>query len=506
MDDLTPAVGYLRLSDYRNEAALDGRRELLKARAAELGWRLADSDIIVENDLTPGNGDGKPRGASAFKRRRVRLPDGRVVLRTIRPGFDQVLAAMESGRARGVLAEDLDRLLRQPRDGERLLDTAQLSRATVRSLSGSVTLTDGGTDDERFVARIMAATANKASADIGRRVSGARDRLAGQSWQGGRRPYGYRPDLDAPKYHKTLIVVPEEKAVLLWAADLLLKGTSLKWCAYELRRRQLRGEPGCDTVTGSPWTTRSLRDALLKPAIVGLAVRNGAIVGEAPWEAILDMPTWERLRELFANPARRTNTSRANEPRWLVSVWARCGVCGGLLRVGGAGRGRGPAYVGQDCGHIRRDAPKVDELVAETVVRWLEEPDTLAVLRPPARPGVDVSGLHAELGRLDTRRAKFRAMAAAGAIEDDDLVGILAGIKQREHAIGAELAASAAGPDPLAEFREAPARTVWEALPMPRKRQVVQAVLAGVTIHRAGRGGRFDPELIEMRPVPELAE
>ena len=40
-----------------------------------------------------------------------------------------------------------------------------------RSLTGSLTLTDGGTDAERFTARIIAATANKASADTARRVA-----------------------------------------------------------------------------------------------------------------------------------------------------------------------------------------------------------------------------------------------------------------------------------------------------------------------------------------------
>ncbi len=487
----TPAYGYLRLSDYRTEGALDGRRELLQARAAEYGWTLIE--IITENDLAPGNGDGSPRSASAFKRSRIKLPDGRVELRTIRPGFRRLLALMETGRARGVVAEDLDRLLRQPRDGEDLLDAAQLSGATVRSLSGSVTLTSGGTDDERFVARIMAATANKASADIGRRVSASRDRLAGQSWQGGRRPYGYRFDPDAPKYHKTLIVVPAEKAVLLDAAKKLLGGSSLKRLAADMRAARV------PTVTGGPWSTRSLRDALLKPAIVGLAVRKGEIVGPAPWEAILDDPTWQRLKVLLLDPGRRT-TDRSNAPRWLVSVWATCGVCGGLLRVGGAGRGRGPAYVGQDCGHIRRDAVKVDATVTATVLRLLERPAVLERLRPPARPGTDTRALRAELAKLDDRRTRYQGMAAEGRIEDDDLPGLLAEIRQRETAIGKLLADSSDEPDQLAEFRSAPARTVWETLDVSRRRAVVQRLMASVVIMPAGRGKPFDPATVVMTP------
>jgi site-specific DNA recombinase len=495
----TPAIGYLRLSDYRTEGALQGRADLLRARAAEWGWDLAE--IITENDLTPGNGDGSPRSASAFKRKRIRLPDGRIALRTIRPGFRRVLAAMEAGRARGVLAEDLDRLLRQPRDGEDLLDAAQLSGATVRSLSGSVTLTNGGTDDERFVARVMAATANKASADIGRRVSGARDRLAGQSWQGGRRPYGYRFDPDAPRYHKTLIVIPEEKAVLLDAAEKLLHGSSLKGIAADLRARRV------PTVTkDAAWSTRSLRDALLKPAIVGLAVRKGEIVGPAPWEAILDDATWERLKVLFADPARRTNAGRSNAPKWLVSVFATCGVCGGLLRVGGAGRGRGPAYVGQDCGHIRRDAEKVDKVVTKAVIERLEQPGALETLRPPARPGVDTRALRAELAKLDDRRNRYQGMAADGRIDDDELPGLLTAIRRREQEIGKLLADSSDEPDQFEVFRNSPARTAWAALDMSRRRAVVQRLCASVVITPAGRGRGFDPATVVLTPkLPDHA-
>jgi len=196
---------YLRLSDARLEEALDGREAKLRAQAADLGWTVYR--VIVENDMVPGNGNGVLRPASAFKRRKIRTPSGRTELRTVRPGFrDQLLADLEHGRVQAVLVEDLDRLLRQPRDGEDLLDAVELSGATCRSLSGSLTLTDGGTDAERFTARIMAAVANKSSADTARRVRDKKEILCGQSWQGGRRPFGYRHDSDAPKYHKALIL------------------------------------------------------------------------------------------------------------------------------------------------------------------------------------------------------------------------------------------------------------------------------------------------------------
>ena len=43
-----------------------------------------------------------------------------------------MLDDLTTGRASAVLAEDLDRLLRQPRDGEDLLDAVEQAGATVR--------------------------------------------------------------------------------------------------------------------------------------------------------------------------------------------------------------------------------------------------------------------------------------------------------------------------------------------------------------------------------------
>jgi len=87
---------YLRLSDLRNEEKLDGREARLRAEAARLGWDV--HNVITENDRAPGaNGNGQSRPASAFKRRKVRLPDGTYALRTVRPGSAR--CSMTSPRA-----------------------------------------------------------------------------------------------------------------------------------------------------------------------------------------------------------------------------------------------------------------------------------------------------------------------------------------------------------------------------------------------------------------------
>jgi DNA invertase Pin-like site-specific DNA recombinase len=483
-----PADLYLRLSDARNEEALDGREERLRARAAELGWTVYR--VVIENDLVPGNGDGTLRPASAWKRRKITTPSGRVELRTIRPGFRSILDDLTAGRARAVLTEDLDRLLRQPRDGEDLLDAVELAGATVRSLSGSVTLTNGGTNDERFVARILANVANKSSADTARRVKDARGRLAGKSYGGGRRPYGYRADPRAEKYHRTLIVLPEEAGVIRSAArDILELGISLKAVARDLRDRRV------PTVTGAAWSAETLREVLIKPATAGLAVRAGELA-EAPWEPILDRETWEAVRDKLTDPARRTNLARANEPAWLLSGIAVCGECGGRVRVGG-GRNRTPAYIGAGCCHIRRKAADLDAYFSDIVVEVLAADTDGTLLRPPPAPEVNAPRLRAERRRLERKRKEQIALHRADVITTAELTDSLGALQADLARIGAQLSVTGS-PDPLPEFRPAArgpqnAQQVWDGLGVARRRVVLRGLIASITICRLPSRGRRYP-------------
>ena len=211
--------------------------------------------------------------------------------------------------------------------------------------------------------------------------------------------------------------------------------------------------------------------------------------------------TWERLGDLLRDPARRTNNSRrGTEPRWLVSVFARCGVCGGQLRVGGAGRGRGPAYVGAECGHLRRDAAMVDDLIGELVIGWLERYADSDRLRPqPPAADANTRALRGEARRLRARREQFRALGEDGDMDPADVAATLRGIDAKLVAIDGRLAAATSEPNPLEGLRTgSPARAAWEALPMANRRNVVQILMASVVIHRAGRGRVAGPDTIEL--------
>src|SRR5262245_44200029 len=148
---------YLRLSDARVEEAFEGREAKCRAFAAAIGWTV--HRVVTENDVFE---DGRPKPASAWKRRKIKTPSGKVERRVIRPGFREILDDIATGRVNALLGEDLDRIVRDPRDMEDLLDICEARKASVRSISGSIKITEGGDENERYIARIMVAGASKA--------------------------------------------------------------------------------------------------------------------------------------------------------------------------------------------------------------------------------------------------------------------------------------------------------------------------------------------------------
>jgi site-specific DNA recombinase len=480
---------YLRLSDLRTEEPFDKRKAKLLALGDSLGWTL--HRVIIENDMVRGK-DGKLCPATAFKRRKITTPSGRKELRVIRPGFrDELLADLETGRANALLAEDLDRVFRDPRDLEDFIDVAQEHKVSARSLSGSLTFTNGGTDAEIDVARMMVTMANKQSRDTARRVREGRERNWGESYQGGRRPFGYAVAKDTKHLHRTLLIVPDESELIQkWANEILNQGVSLKAILREIRQN------GIPSASGGEWNGRTLKQVLTKPTVAGLAAYKGQLK-PAPWPAILERDIWEKLCEKLSGPL--ADTSRGNEPKWLMSGIAKCGICqdGTTVRATGSGTLRGKTgYQCEKIAHLFRSIKHVDYLVEQIIIRHIDA-NAKDLLKPPVRKGLDISKLREEAKELHKRKATQIRLHREGLIDDHELANTLREFKDRLTTIDSQIAACDE-PDELAEFRDKPAETVWKSLPLARRRAIVR-LLADVTILPSGRRGPgFDPDSVKV--------
>lgn len=372
---------YLRLSDIRpgDVDTFEDRLEKLRKKLAELG--LTEGEVIIENDWTRRK-DGERGSASAFKTRKVTTPNGEVIYQVIRPGFDEILKRLGANRSHAILAEDLDRVVRNPFDGERLLSTVKQTRASAYSITGTLKLTDGGTSDEQFMARTLINVAWKASEDTARRVRDARERQARNGrFGGGRRPFGFDKDGITP--------LTDECLVIETASRMVLQGISLRSIAKELR------ESAVPTVTGTPWTPETVKDILIRPRNAGQMVYRGEVVGDAPWQPIVRPEVFEQVRRILTDPARKTvNTGHGRARKYLGSGIYLCGSCddGTPMRVNG-GQKRAPRYVCKSGPHLIRDQKTLDTYVRGVVAELLTDGALAAML---SNDDVDVEALREE--------------------------------------------------------------------------------------------------------------
>jgi DNA invertase Pin-like site-specific DNA recombinase len=473
------AIILARISDARNgddrgvtDQVADGR-----ALAQRLGWGVGPeaTHVIVENDT------------SAFKRRKVKLPDGRSELRTWRPEFRRALELLASGQADGLIAYDLDRACRDPRDLEDLIDVVEsaTSRLPVESVSGSLRLAN---DADVTMARVMVAVGNKSSRDTGRRVARARLRQASEGrYGGGSRPFGYEAD--------GVRVRASEAAEIVKAADAILAGVSLRQVTLDLKRR------GVPTVSGGQWQTKVLRTILLRPRNAGIASYRGEEVGPASWPAILREDVWRAARAILTDPSRRTTPG--NTPRWLGSLLYRCGIegCSSRLYVSTSGGRRLPAYKCREFDHLSRSAVKVDEVVERVIVARLSRPDAVDLLAEPP-VDVDTAALRGEAIALRQARDNLAVEHVANRLSLSALRAGTDAAEARLSEIEAALAASI-GTNPAAEMAGRPdAAELWAGYSLGRKRAILDTLMV-VTI-RAQRPGRqpdgsyFDPETVEI--------
>jgi hypothetical protein len=436
-------------------------------------------ETLVENDLTR---DGRPRPASAFKRRKVRLPGGGVEYRVIRPVFRDIVDRLATGRNDGLVALDLDRAVRDPRDLEDLVDLVERFGVATGSVTGSLRL---DTDADVTMARVLVAMANKASRDTARRVAASRERraLAGQ-FGGGRRPYGFE--------HDGVTQRESECAVIADCADKVIRGASLRSLARDLRERAV------PTVTGRPWTAQTLKDVLVRPRNAGRMIYQGAVVGDAPWGPIVPGDVHDVVVARLTDPERRTNAGRA--PRWLGSGLYECGICGDGTRCQVVIAGRSPRYRCRSGNHLARNAAHVDALVAAVAVERLAASDLVGLLAPPS-PEVDVPALRVERQAINERLAQVGEDIVDGLLTREAGIAATRRGSARVKEIDRQLAA-ALSDDPLVPWLScADPKRAWAEATLEERRQLVSRLMRVTILPAPSRGRGFDATSVRIEPA-----
>lgn len=440
-------------------------RELAERRGVTIGH------VLVDNDLS----------ATTGKRR---------------PAFDTLLELIRRGEVDTIVVWHTDRLYRLPRDLEPIIDLAESRK--LRFLTVASSEIDLNTASGRMVARMLAAASAAEVEHKAERQRSANEQRARQGKRTvGRRPFGFDDD-------GVTVRDDEADAIRTGYADALsgipLAAIARDWNARGLttgqkRYRGARDEKG-KPIEASSWRHDSVRAVLLNPRYAGKVSYRGEIVSEsAEWPALVPESTWLAAQAALTNPARRTGPPGG---RRLLSGLAYCGVCGEAQNTvhagGGARRGIANYRCSASAGHVARMAEPVDEYVSAVVVARLSRPDAAALLTDHDHP--DVEALQEEAIGLRERLESLAVEFADGELTPGQLRAATERLRSRLAAVETELASSVRVDvlGPLVGAQRA--ADAWEALDIPHRRLVVDALMR-VTLFPPGRGVRtFRPETV----------
>lgn len=472
------AAVYCRLSQDRTGAGVVVERQERDCRelAASLGWTV--TRVYVDNDV------------SAYRKKP-------------RPGYRDLLAAVEASEVNAVLAWHTDRLHRSPKELESYIDLCEPRGVVTRTVrAGELDL---ATASGRMVARQLGAVARYESEQTSGRVkAGKADAASRGAWSGGQRIYGFEVvALSERKFgDSALRVVPDEAEVVREATRRVLAGESLRSIARALN------EAAKKTTQGKAWTGSALRKVLLRPATAGLRGSAGEVVGPGQWEPLVAEDQWLGVVAILSDPARRT-TERYTR-RYLGSGLYACGVCGGPLTgnttAGGGPGARRAAYrcrVADRDGvsHVVRDVQRLDGFVVDVLVARLSKADALAASAPVPE---DMTPMHIEAAALRARLDEAARGWAAGALTQAQLLAATQMLRGRLEDVERRIGRARQGGalDGLTGVEDV--RAAWEGMTLDRRRAVLD-LLAGVTViprQHAGRlpgGDYFDPSSVEIR-------
>jgi site-specific DNA recombinase len=474
---------YVRISRARDGSVLGVERQEPPCRTllTQLGWALGK--VITDNDTSAFN--GKPR-----------------------KGYAELLDRQRRGEANGIVALDTDRLARQPRDNEDLIDLAEQGTriATVTGHEFDFTILD-----EQLTFRLKGILGWRESQQKRLRARMKHDELgrAGK-FSGYRRAFGYnlegipiqgtKPDGTTATHliNCELVINHEEASEIRAAVDKLLRGGTLSSVMADWNRRGVR------RAEGGVWDTRTIRALLANPRIAGLRRWQGQLY-EASWEPIIGREDWERLCLLLDNPAPDPRRGRRGPPPTTYLLTGRLGYCECNTPIRGHGT-RGVRYYRCDsaktqgaCGQVHRLAVPVEDFVRDAVLTAFGDPDRGGRLRRALARQQDDDGnlraLLAERKAWQARLAKLEQEKIAGDYDEDPEQftrlnsGIRAGLAQVEQKLAARPIRTGL-PVEIPEGTEA-ARAAWEEWTIDERRAVVAFALKKVVFKRGFRGQKF---------------
>ncbi|WP_051153380.1 recombinase family protein [Nocardia niigatensis] len=481
------AVIYARVSQDKSGVGRSVEQQVAecKAQVSANGW--AQGPVITDNDIS----------ASQYSKTKKR-PGYQELLGELRPG--DVLVVWEQSRAARRLSEfaalrDLcaDRGVLLCSGGE-VLDLTQPSAR----LSSGVKAVVAEHESDQTRERVRRSVRARAAAGEPHSVL----------------PFGYRK-IYAPDGSSHWEADPIAAPLIRELTDGLLTGKTLYAISKDWNARGI-AKPGRRIAAdaGKPWEPRLLRQMIENPAYAALRVLNGQVVGKGNWPALITEDEHQRIKALFADPARKS--PRGSEVVHLLTGIAVCWKCEGPVRyIRTAERyNRGDQYRCERA-HVSRQADDTDKHVISEVLKIVEhwKADTLLFDLRVAEDetgeavgyewahndGSDYSRYRAEASALKQRLTEFEDAALAGDLPMAALVKANKELTPQIEALEEKARGELLSPI-LAAMASAP-EIIWENMTLLEQRDLIRRS-ARVTILPAKKGARkFDPGSVRVESI-----
>lgn len=329
----------------------------------------------------------------------------------------------------------------------------------------------------------------------------------------GKIPYGYRREYDPETGHLIRQVEHELQArVVVEIFTLLAAGKSV----YSVKKRlNDRGEraPG----KASYWIDQHVYRIAMNRAYLGKRVHQGAVIGPAEWEPLVDEVLFLACDVALAARERRARESKV---KYLLSGLIDCSKCSpssvATVFIGINGkRADGTyrmVYTCEVCRGVTISQPEFDLIVESALLARVSSEEYAAALREPHSVNLDVQGALAEMNALEAQLSQARTMASTfvdGRMELSvaSLAAIEATLMPLIAAAGKRAAASTASPVLYAlSGPQAPAR--WKSMDFSQRRMAIRELME-IVIYPCKKGTQkinLDRYLLVPRhPMPSHA-
>ncbi len=402
-----------------------------------------------------------------------------------RRGFEALLKRFEDGEISGCIVWSVDRLLRQPRDLEKIIDMAETRGFTVYSCFGDHDLTN---PEHLTQIRVKVAFAAGESAATQRRVKRAVEAARKGGKPGaGPRSFGFPAPASQPPVSPKLIAT-EREAIAEGVRRYLKggKGNGLIDIARDWNDR------GIATATGGTWTAVTIRQVVSRPRNFGLVEHRGQIVSTIDGPPAAD-PDPERARQLYDLVTARLAATKRGRPvsdvRLLTSI-AVCGACGrhlnsrtrsGKYYADGEERVMYSCLWPRGCAKVALAQPAADLAVEAFVIRRLSDPrhaDQIAIQAEHVREiDQQIAELEEIMTLLDKRLTNREISAARWDTMNAPLADQLKRLQtQRDEAKSPDPTMAVAG-------AQATVRQRWERALTPERRAMLKAALGELTLY-----------------------